>query len=238
VGAVALAALVIVLFYGAYWSWIRRPAPAVAGLPRQGLVAVWSGNGNANDLAGANHGDPHNISYAHSEVGPAFVFNGYSSVIRVPASPSLDVGQAAGLTIAAWINPKSLNFQDLFEWNQDNGRVFGSEQIGTHMEIDDVPGDGTLWGNLVDTTGVAHGFASGNGVIVAGQFQHVALTYDKSTGVAVLYRNGVALATKNLGVFTPQTGYDFFMGDRVSGFYTGIHFQGQMAEPAIYRRLP
>ena len=36
-------------------------------------------------------------------------------------------------------------------------------------------------------------------------YNHVALTYAKNTGVAVIYVNGIAVKTQNLGIFTPQT---------------------------------
>ena len=52
----------------------------------------------------------------------------------------------------------------------------------------------------------------------------------------MLYRNGVVLAKLNLGVFTPQTSFDFFMGNRPSGYFADMYYQGQMDEIAIYNR--
>ncbi|HSY16849.1 MAG TPA: immunoglobulin domain-containing protein, partial [Candidatus Acidoferrales bacterium] len=66
-------------------------------------------------------------------------------------------------------------------------------------------------------------------------FQHVALTYDKGTGVATLYCNGTVVAQQNLGQFTPLTSYDFYIGLRPAG--DGVHsFPGQIDEPAMYNR--
>ena len=62
--------------------------------------------------------------------------------------------------------------------------------------------------------GIGHGLESEPGLVSAGRFQHVALTYDKSTGMAVLYLNGVQVASENLGSFTPQTTYPLNIGRR------------------------
>src|SRR5438874_5597042 len=43
---------------------------------------------------------------------------------------------------------------------------------------------------------------------------HVGLTYDKTTGVATIYYNGAAVATQNLGIFTPQTSGPLYIGER------------------------
>jgi hypothetical protein len=104
------------------------------------------------------------------------------------------------------------------------------------MEINEAPGDGSFWGGVVDTTGIAHNLNSTNGLITTNSFQHLAMTYDKASGVAALYRNGVAVAVTNLGVFTPQTSFDFFLGNRPSGFFTGNYFQGKMDEVSVYNR--
>jgi hypothetical protein len=91
-------------------------------------------------------------------------------------------------------------------------------------------------GGIPDTEGIAHNISSPPGVIATNSFQHVAMTYDKTSGIAALYRNGVVVAKVNLGVFTPQTSFDFFMGNRPSGFFANMYFQGQMDEIAIYNR--
>jgi hypothetical protein len=135
-----------------------------------------------------------------------------------------------------WVNPASQNLQDIFEWNQNNGVPAEATQIGTHLVINESTADGALYGNIVDTSGISHGFNSENGVIILNSFQHIAMTYDKTSGLAVLYRNGVEVAKANLGVFTPQTSFDLFLGNRPSGVFTGIRFQGKLDEPAIYNR--
>jgi Concanavalin A-like lectin/glucanases superfamily len=227
-----LAGLVI----GGWYGYSKIKIHNARGRLPPGLVALWSGEGGGKDSVGGNNGILTKISFADGKKGKAFVFKGSNPKIRVPASPSLNVGLGDGLTIAAWIKPANLNLQELFEWNQNDGVSYGAAQIGTHMEINEAPGDGSLWGNIVDTSAVSHAIHSENGIIIPNRFQHIAMTYDKTGGMAVLYLNGVVVAIADLGVFTPQTNFDFFMGTRPSGFFTGIYFHGAMDEIGVFNR--
>jgi hypothetical protein len=203
--------------------------------PSSGLVSWWQTEGNVHDIVSGNDGIPQGtVGYATGEVGQAVVLNGTTS-IRVPASRSLDVGQGNGLTFEAWLSPSNSSFQTVCEWNLNNGSIIGTAQIGVNLEINvGVPGD--LVGNIVDTTVVSHKILSTTNIISDNAFQHVAMTYDKASGIAVLYRNGVVVATTNLGSFTPQTSFDFFLGVRPSGYATGYYFQGELDEPTLYNR--
>jgi len=51
---------------------------------------------------------------------------------------------------------------------------------------------GVLFASLKDTLGNGHGFNSPAGLLDTNNWQHVALTYDKSSGLAAIYYNGVA----------------------------------------------
>jgi hypothetical protein len=64
----------------------------------------------------------------------------------------------------------------------------------------------------------------------------VALTYDKASGVAVIYLNGAAVTNKNLGSFIPQTSYNLYFGKRASGPFSGSYFNGLMDELSLYNR--
>ena len=71
-----------------------------------GLVGLWSGENGGNDSVGGNKATLTDIAFAEGKVGRAFVFNGETSQITVPASKSLAV---SNLTLAAWIFPTDLN---------------------------------------------------------------------------------------------------------------------------------
>jgi hypothetical protein len=202
--------------------------------PASGLVSWWRAENNALDSAGANHGTGVNtLTYGSGLSGSSFALDGMGGHVQVPASSSLNVGAGNGFTVGMWIKPSSFNLQDLIEWN--NGAGF----IGVHMTLN-VPnlggGEGSLWANLVDTSGGDHQLSSTTGLISTNAFQHVALNYDKLTGRAKLYINGSSVASANLGTFTPQTSSDAFFGIRPSGPFTGIWYGGLMDEVTLYNR--
>jgi outer membrane protein assembly factor BamB len=198
-----------------------------------GLVSWWPGEGDANDIVSTNNGVLQGaISFAAGEVGQAFVFDGSSTSVQVPASSSLNVGLGGGFTLETWIKPVDIYshiVENLFEWND------GSGNIGVHVSVS-VGAFGDLYANIIDTAGVYHAIDSAGGILATNVLQHLALTYDKTTGVAVLYLNGVAVTNKNLGSFTPQTSYDLYFGERPSGPFTGSYFNGLMDEISIYNR--
>ena len=67
-------------------------------------------------------------------------------------------------------------------------------------------------------------------------FQHVALTYDKVSGVAKMFCNGAIVAQSNLGSFTPRTTYPFVMGASANGVLPEHAYSGLMDEVKIYKR--
>ncbi len=228
-----------VLVTNAYGSVLSSNAvlavipPASCAPAPSGLVSWWPAEGNANDVAGTNNGTPQNTTYTNGEVRQAFVFNGSSSLIMVPASSSLNVGLGSGFTIEAWVNPAGAtlnNLQSLMEWNVGSGSGIGA-QLGMSGGF-----DGDLYANIMDTTRTAHSLSSAAGIMVGNTFQHVAVTFDKITGLAVLYRNGVVVQSANLGTgFTPWTSVNFYIGCRPAGAFAN-HFKGIIDEPTLFNR--
>ncbi len=196
------------------------------------MVAWWAGEGNANDVLGGNNGTLQSgVTFSRGEVGQGFNLDGTSSsYVFVPASTSLNVGAGHGLTIEAWIVPtsNSSSGSPIVEYSAPHG------PYGVHMWVS---GSDQLFVNLVDTTGNNHFIVSDNGTININVIQHVALTYDTSdgtNGVATLYINGVvASGPMDLGVFTPKTDVDVYLGARVSA---GDRFQGIEDEVQIFSR--
>ena len=179
--------------------------------PPSGLVSWWPGEGSPNDIAGLNNGTLVNgVSFGPGEVGQAFSLDGSGANVRIPASPTLNVGAASGgFTVDAWINPSDVSVaRPVVEWNSATG-VYP----GVHLWIG-IFAPGTLFANIVDTNAADHYFVSPGSVLSASVYQHVALTYDKTTGVGELYVNGVVVAQQNLGVFEPQTSFDLYFGIR------------------------
>ena len=202
------------------------PAPS-------GLAGWWQGEGNANDVVGGNNGILlGGAVYTNGEVGKAFELNGTDAAIKIPANSSLDVGKGNGMTVEGWINPSSVNLErPIVEWN--NGSSYA-----THFWISTPAGGGAgcLYANLVDTNGNAYPFGSGGGFVVANVFQHVALTYDKLSGLATLYLNGTNIAQQHLGSINPKTSDDLYIGTRISGGAQANWWTGVIDEISLYNR--
>ena len=105
-----------------------------------------------------------------------------------------------------------------------------------------VSSNGCLYANLVDITNGAHEIYSAPGLLQSNVYQHVALTFDTNSGLAMLYLNGTNVATTNLfltnGVFkpfVPKTDGDVLLGRDMS-LWTNNYYGGAMDEMSIYRR--
>jgi hypothetical protein len=203
-----------------------------------GVVGWWSAERDASDRAFLNPATVQGgVSFEAGAVGNAFGMHGGVDAVKVAASDSLDVGAGGGMTIEAWINPQTLSVASpLVEWNHE-GTNF--TEWGVHFWILK-PGDfglgaGSLFANLAEANGTAHFIYTAAGTIVPDQWQHVAMTYDKSSGRARLYRNGAIMADLNLGSFRPETSYNLFLGRRPAGDSTRSYF-GLLDEPSIYNR--
>lgn len=200
-----------------------------------GQVAWWRAEGNAVDIIGHNVGIPANgASFTNGEVGQGFVFDRVASYVRVPATPALDLGQGDGLTVEAWVNPTNAGLgQPVIEWDQGGGGTFGVHFWVGHPSNP----PGYFMANIVDTSGGWHIIDTVPGLIRSNVFQHVALTYDKASGVAELWLNGVVVSQSNLGTFTPQTSYDVYIGSRAgTDSPAPFAFGGIIDELGLYSR--
>ncbi|MDB6018821.1 MAG: Peptidase and in kexin sedolisin [Pedosphaera sp.] len=199
----------------------------------------WPGDGTTTDIVGAQNGALVNgASYIAGEVGQAFNFNiNNDQYVKVPASASLNIGAGNGFTIDCWIYPSDVTSQaPLVEWNSNNG-IPG---IGAHFWISTAAlggGVGSLWANLVDTTGVSHALSSAPGFVQPNTWSHVALTYDKISGTAKLYYDGTVVATTNFSTsFSPQTAFDLYFGKRIGGI-SSVSFPGRIDEIGFYDKV-
>lgn len=207
--------------------------------PPGGMVSWWPGEKDGSDIQDNNDATLNNITFAAGEVGQAFVFNGSTSDINVLASSNLNVGTGNGMTIDMWINPDPAAITNtvspiLTEWNAGSG---GDAAIGTGLILDRDNGNnlsaGALEFEIIDTTGNGCALGTGPGVIAAGQWQHVAATYDKTSGIAVLYVNGQNVGSINCGTHTLQTSFPLDFGIRRAGS-GGARYTGAMDEMEVF----
>jgi serine/threonine protein kinase len=220
---------VLLVVGGAVWLWKTRTLPSTKPA---GCVAWWSCETNLFDLIGTNNGIPtQGIGFSAGLTGAALQLDGQEDLILIPASDSLNVGKGSGFTLEAWINPSKVSFgRPIFEWNTD-----ASSKIGLHFWIGhpDSP-NGYLFANLYDGT-YDRIIQTAPGTIVANSFQHVALTYDKASGVARLFINGMEATARGFGPVNVQTTIDLLIGGRLSPVQPKW-FAGMIDEPAIYSR--
>ena len=177
-----------------------------------GLVALWSGEGNANDAVGDNPATQVGpLNHAAGKKWRGFFFGGYGAYLLIHPRQSLDVGKDDGFTFEAWIKPARVNSDMLiFEFERELGTASGTD-VGMDLAIHQMTlggqGVGCLYANLKDVEDVHHILASPPNMLVPDVWQYVALTYDKTSGVGAIHLNGTMVARESLGVFTPQTSF-------------------------------
>ena len=196
-------------------------ATTLATIP--GLVAAYSfdeGSGTTvTDLSGnGNTGTLKNTAWTNNaKFGNALVFDGSSSWITIPDSPSLHL--TTGMTLEAWVNPSTItnNWRDvIYKFNDAYYLEATSDRGG-------VPAGGGTFATA--------GLVLGGAPLVANTWSHLAVTYDGAT--LILYVNGVQVASLsqsgNIGASTSplQIG-----GDTVYSQF----FAGTIDEVRVYNQ--
>lgn len=217
---------------------VLNVVPAVSNVCSDVLLdaaAWWQFEGSlADSISGIQLDNQGGVGADRGVVGRGCDFSNTNDAqyLRVPAG-LMDIGLSPGLTLEAWIKPSTLDVQQtLLEWNDRNGHV----GVNWFISIRLLGGIGSIFFNLKDTGGADHYLASDPNVLSMGNWQHVAVTYEKATGMARIFLNGVVVAVKKLGTFTPDTQDDLIVGRRVSGPGTGSQFSGGMDELTLYHR--
>src|SRR5271169_917973 len=101
-----LQALVIACVMAGSGAIFEAAADCVPWIP--GVAGWWAGEGSAHDQAATNNGVlVGGTSFVPGEVGQAFSFDGTSGYVKIPRSPSLDVG--AQFTMECWMMAASDN---------------------------------------------------------------------------------------------------------------------------------
>ena len=204
-----------------------NPPPPCTPAPSN-MVAWWRAEGNALDSVWTNNGSPVGaLSYTNGEVGQAFVFDGSTSYIPVPASPSLDVGTGSGFTIECWVHSSSAGILAPWWSGIQSARTVcncGSMAVW-------------IWRSTSRTRRGEHKFNTAAGVLSTSELRHVAFTYDRGSGAAVLYVNGSVMTATNFGNVIPQTTYALNIGRRLGqpiGY--GDTYGGLLDELSLYNR--
>ena len=168
--------------------------------PPSGLVSWWSGEGNANDIAGSNNGTlPGGVTFTSGVVGQAFNLNGLSQYVEV-GNPS-NLNPAAGFSIEGWIYPRQDRVQGILsKWADSPAHPNQRSYV-----FQTYPGQALLfgisdWAHQLDAG--FHAFSTTNTVFSLSAWSHVAAVYDQATGARRMYVNGVKVAER---IDTPIT---------------------------------
>jgi hypothetical protein len=223
-------------------NWTAAPRECMTPVP--GIAGWWPMDGSLADMRGSNSGImAGGAAFTNGIAGDALQFDGRDDAVRILSSPELDVGTGDGLTVGAWILPLDISRQrPVVQWASDSG-VLGV-QLGIALRMGDgTGGHASFFADFVDTGGISHRIASPPGFFNQ-SWHHLAATYDKATGKAVLYINGSIAAEKELGTFTPRTALDVVIGGAVGtqrpffGVIDEVIIHGRaLSQPEVHRTL-
>ena len=179
------------------------------------------------------------LGFADEKTKSCFNFNGINSYLIVNAPASLNVGLGSGLTFEGWIRPETLAHEELIYEFESNLGTFNGDDTGINCSLHpERPGE--LDFNLVGTDRISHEVDSPRNRIVTDAWQHIAITYDRASGRAALYINGVSVTTTNIGNFTPETSLSHLVIGARTTFNSvanpGDAFLGKMDALDFYNR--
>jgi len=224
---------------------IRRASVSAAergGLAREGLVALWSGEGNALDSVGANNGTMINsATFAAGEVGQAFSLSGpYNPCSRPGNGPCVLVPNSSvwafgtnGFTIELWAK-----FGAPLPGCARQGYPYG----GVFISNDEGGGSLNKWlfaldGPALDFHINGPAINGGSGVFLVrapftpnlNQWYHFAVTRDGN--LYTIYVNGVAVGSQVDNNIIPDPN-----GPLTIGAAENMYFNGLLDEVGIYNR--
>ena len=220
----------------------RLFAPAMECTPPpSGIVSWWAGDNDASDVRGGNHGTMQNgATFAAGLVGPAFSFDGEDDYVDVQGSSS--VSAINSITVEAWVSAQVMT--------STSGDIFAnrSPQVSEGFSLF-IYSNGKL-GIIIKTnsqSGFGAVFESATPVFLFdGRFQHVAATYDASTGTLKAYVDGQEIQLTNLSGATlsgPLNNPDnIFIGRRQDvgsggeGIAGAAYFKGLIDDLTLFDR--
>lgn len=202
-----------------------RVGVAAPGTPGD-IAAWWPLNGHAREVVNGGHDLEllNGLEHAAGQVAQGLAYDGVNDFARTAGHSELDVGASeSGMTIELWVRPTAYRDTPLVEW----GTTGGSQTYFAQWNS----GRG-LFAFLQGEDGTVRNVGLDN-VITLNEWQHVAVAYDRPSGWARLYRNGVLLREQNLGSRAIRTTQDFYLGARPR---ENRWFAGTLDEPALYSR--
>lgn len=198
---------------------------AVPVTPPSGLVGWWPGEGNTNDIVGLDNGTwVGSPAFAAGQAGQAFSFNGVDSFVDV--APGYNAG-TGDLTAELWYKANVSGTTQVLLVKGLTGGISGYE-LFLHP-------DGLRW-YLQETGGTAIDTVTTEPA--PNVWHHIAGVLDRSTDIAILYVDGVAVATQPASIGNIDTALNLGFGalTRQPGGTPVQFFNGLIDEVSIYNR--
>jgi hypothetical protein len=212
---------------------VRVNAMGGPGRPRDGLIALWSGDGNAEDSVGHNHGTPVNVGFTDGVAGRAFQFapdsfaGGTWCGVQITDRPAFELTKS--LTVECWIRPRGNGYMIFCRGDHRPGM----DPYGLGFD-----GHGNLafyiCGEDNDHT------AAARTPVESGSWVHVAGVLDDNAGTVSLYTNGVlaaqtATSVRPLGTLLRDQSPGIGIGN-VNDGGNNFPFIGEIDEVGLYDR--
>jgi hypothetical protein len=192
-----------------------------------GLADWWPGDGNANDIAGAQNGSPQGgASFVPGKVGQAFNFDGVAALVNFGSTPG-NFG-TSDFTVDFWMKTNSTRVES----------VVGRRSICRHSSFWEIRMfNGPLAIELdQDSAGTNYNLIFTHGLVNDGNFHHVAVTRQ---GIMMsAYIDGVLDSTATTsGVTDIVNTAELMAGRSACQFVDGTqYFTGQLDELEIFNR--
>ena len=206
--------------------------------PPAGMVAWYTGDGTASDIAGTNNGTLQNgVTFAPGMVGQAFSLNGVNQFVSLPSTvisyPASGASSTQAISVDAWFSTTSggviLGQQGLAVPPATPSGAVPAIYVGT---------DGFLYAELF-WKGAISPISSAPVKVNDGAFHLVAVTYDGAT--EAIYLDGVLIASEVFREVGYASGYQYQIGTGFTAGWPGgngsyLYFQGLIDEVEIFNR--
>jgi hypothetical protein len=206
------------------------PPPTNCVAAPAGLVASWSGNGDATDATGAHHGELlFGTTFSPGVVGQSFTFDLSRARVSIPDDAAFELTDS--LSFEGWIKVASYAPGIIFIRGDNRG---GLDPY--HMSMQ--PSGQLHWG--INTEENTFAFVQSPGAIPIGEWLHVAAVLDGATGNLGLYVNGSLVNQTNttlrpLRDLDPSSEPTLGIGNH-GGTFHHFPFHGSVDEWALYSR--
>ena len=194
-----------------------------------GLVGYWKFDegtgGSAGDSSGANNnGTVRGASWVSGKVSGALQFDGINDDVSIPSTPALQLA-GKSFSFSAWIKPDIVSGKAINILGKHNSNGFKSYYFALNR-------DNSKSGAVSIFSGSAW-IDSPLNSIIAGEWAHVAVSYNNTSGVIGLYKNGSLLGAQIATTSYVNTNNPLLIGAFESA---GWFFDGAIDEVRMYNR--